>query len=141
MGERSLVDYVQKGMKRRWSSTKHADSWTPGIPDLSFYLKASGMNSWLEAKNVTRLPARPGTPLHTDAEFTSAQAAFLLDRDGKLLCRVQPTRQYIGLLARDAMDLWRDEGWPLSLWLNRGIVWTGRINWEEFEAWLSTKTT
>lgn len=134
MSERTLVDYVLRGMKGHGHFTKHADAWTPGIADLSWRVR--GVNGWLELKNASRVPVRAGTRLKLDSEFTGAQAAFLLERDGKLLTRVQPRGLYVGLSAGDAMALWRAGGWSLADWLAAGIVWQRRIDWEEFTEWL-----
>lgn len=139
MSEDTLVGYVRGGMRGRWSMTKHHDAFTPGIPDISY--RSQGVNGWLELKECTALPARPLTPLKFGSEFTLEQALFLRDRDGKLLIRVTPERLYIGLNAPQAWALHADRGWPLLRFVNEGRVWKHRIDWRQFEQWLSTSGT
>lgn len=119
--------------------TKHADAWTPGIADLS--LRIAGVNTWIEAKNCSQLPKREGTRVRFDHELKDEQAAFLMERDGKLMVRIQPTREYIGLDAAGAMRWWRERGWPLEE-LRRVAArrWIRSINWREMSEWLSTRT-
>jgi len=135
MTERTLVDYVLKGMKGRWSATKHADAWTPGIADLSY--RVNGHNGWMELKTITAPPKRPGTIARFDHPLSSSQVGFLTERDGKLLVRILSPRLYLGFDAREIAEMWRADGWPFALLEQMAAqAWKQRIDWKEMVEWL-----
>lgn len=135
MSERTLVDYVLKGMKGWWSATKHADAWTPGIADISY--RVGNVNGWLELKTITALPKRAATIARFDHPLSSAQAGFLMERDGKLLVRVLSPRQYLGFDAHEIGELHRAGGWPIEeLRARSAREWWLKIDWREMCEWL-----
>ena len=141
MSERSFVDYITHGLKANCapcSVTKHADQWTPGIADLSF--RVGGVNGWVELKDVPKLPVRAETRVRFGSEFTTAQALFLLERDGKLLIRVPERKLYLGMTADWAWEMQRDGGWALAAMRTHAAEWSRKIDWRELSEWLSTKT-
>lgn len=128
MSERSLIDYTLNGMKPFWKyGTKHADPYTPGIPDLSGFIPQCG-NVWIEAKALDKWPARDGTIVRL-TRFTDDQKYFLINRNGFLFLRV--SRDYLLFYgARQIMNagtVTRAEMYDMALrW------WKGQVDWKQF---------
>jgi hypothetical protein len=136
MAERSLVDYVLTGMQGHWTGgTKHADAYTPGIADVSGYVKKRG-NVFIELKALHTWPSRPMTPVKINLD--ALQREFLKERHGWLFLRVK--RDYL-LYSWDRAYVFDDSpGWPAHIMkAAANKTWKHKVDWKEFERCLNLK--
>lgn len=137
MTERTLVDYVLRGMKRRWKKpVKHADAYTEGIADLSGYVPPAG-NVFIELKALRRWPLRPRTCVKLG--LSNAQRDFLQMRKGWLFVRVG--REYLIFHWR-MLCLIDDKHKPNTAEMLRELssqIWKNRVDWKEFAEWISLR--
>ncbi len=130
MSERTLVDYVLRGLAPYWRCpVKHADAFTAGVPDVSGHLPGVGTR-WIELKANRNWPARAATPVRL-ACYTEEQKRFLIERKGVLLLRVG--REYLLFVRPRALKLLG----TVSREQTRQIAaarWTGKIPWDDLVA-------
>ena len=127
MSERTLIDYVLRGMSGRWEwGCKHADPYTPGIADMSGFIPRAG-NVWIECKALDRWPVRPGTAVKL-SRFTPEQRAFLRARRGFLFLRVG--RDY--LLYHGPVIENMDRMNRAEMVAGAECQWQGSVDWQEF---------
>lgn len=138
MTERTLVDYVLRGMRRHWQKpVKHADAFTEGVADVSAYLLPAG-NAFVEMKARRRWPKRAATKVLFG--LTEAQRDFLTQRRGWLFVRV--AREYL-LFDYRAVLFWIDQPkHPQTAAMLRrraSQIWKNSVNWKEFAQWISLR--
>ncbi len=129
MSEKSLWSYIRNGMKGKWThANRHEDSVSIGIADVSYYHRG---NSWIELKEVKKLPVRRNTPVRLGQWHKNggAQRHFLTQRKGWLLIRVNhPKRMYL-LFDHNHLPPWIS---PLWNWIdmtdNAQHIWTNKID-------------
>ena len=130
MAERSLVDYVLRGMKGRWAwPVKHADGFTEGVADVSGWIKPAG-TVWIELKALDKWPVRATTPVRLALE--ELQKEFLWHRRGWLLARVK--REYF-LFDRFAVrnDVETEHCTQEAFRKAAKYSWRNSIDWQQFE--------
>jgi hypothetical protein len=134
MAERTLVDYVLRGMSERWRwPVKHADAFTAGIADLSAWIEPAG-NIWLELKALRSWPKRAGTPVRLD--LREDQKLFLLHRHGYCFARIG--RDYLLWEADKAYFLLDNERSTQQVLRECALkAWVGKVDWEEFATCIS----
>jgi hypothetical protein len=135
--ERTLVDYVLRGMKRRWKKpVKHADAYTEGIGDLSAWIWPVG-NVFIELKALRQWPKRPETKVSLG--LSDAQRDFLEMRRGWLFVRVGKEYLLFDWRAVFCIDV-QDKPQTAHMLRSRACqVWKNSVNWKEFEEWISLK--
>lgn len=79
--ESSLWKTVQKNMKGFWEADRVENPVNPGMPDVYFTLKSSGVMGWIELKHAHAWPRKACTPLRID-HFTRVQRNWF-KRHGK----------------------------------------------------------
>jgi hypothetical protein len=138
VAERSLVDYVLRGMKRYWDwPVKHADGYTEGIADLSAWIRPAG-NIFIELKALERWPARASSPVVLGLE--ELQRYFIVERRGWLFVRVG--REYLLFDANETF-VWVDRAEATQAVLRQVAtkVWKNSVNWKEFARWVKRSRT
>lgn len=131
MAERSLVDYVLRGMRGRWKKpVKHADAFTPGIADLSAWLDAKRGTVWIELKAIPDWPVRLSTPVKFGLD--DAQRDFLWERHGWLFVRIN--RGYMLFNRRAVQYVVDTDSSTRNVLVTAAIgAWNNSVNWKEFE--------
>jgi hypothetical protein len=131
-GENYLQRYTIEGLTKRFSAcfvTKHNDI-TPGVPDLSVFVKLTEKNTWIELKAKPQFPQNLEKPVHFD-HYTEHQALFLRQRKGWLFIRVK--RIYFLFNSEQAWRFWESGGFTkAAMSENATVVWHGAVNWKEF---------
>lgn len=80
MIENTFKKYLIRIMGNLWDVQSHEDYHSVGIPDLSY--GASGVNGWIELKQVKEWPVLKYTPVRI-AKYTPAQVNWLYNRGEK----------------------------------------------------------
>ena len=75
--EHQMWKTLSKAVGNLWDATRHEDSISRGVPDVSF--AAWGRGGWLELKVLTKWPIRPDTIISLD-HFTPQQKVWLWRR-------------------------------------------------------------
>lgn len=131
MVERSLVDYVLKGMRGRWKKpVKHADAFTPGIADLSAWLDKKRGTVWIELKAIPDWPVRLNTPVKFGLD--ELQRDFLWERHGWLFVRVRRGYMLFGCCTIKYM-IDTPRATRNALVESTLGAWNNSVNWKEFE--------
>lgn len=136
MAEKSLWAYLRKGMKGKWAhATRHEDLLGVGIADASFYHHG---NSWMELKEVQKLPARETTGISLGQwhENGGAQRHFLIKRKGWLMIRVNRPKRFYLLFSHHSLPPWRkDARWTWREFKdNAYYIWPNRIYFDTLES-------
>jgi len=133
MAEKSLWSYLRKGMKGKWRHAKrHEDLLGGGTSDVSYYHHG---NSWIELKEVKKLPARETTGINLGQYHKEeSQRHFLIMRKGWLLIRVNyPKRTYI-LFDWNDLPPYDKPHWTYDEMMEHCIIyWWRRINFDEMD--------
>ena len=138
MAEKSSWTYLRNNMKGRWAhANRHEDLLGVGIADVSYY---SDGNSWIELKEVKKLPVRPGTGISLGQWHNNggAQRHFLVKRRGWLLTRVnQPRREYL-LFRYDNLPPWeKEKRWTYLQMVDASYyMWRNRIDFKTLAIFL-----
>jgi hypothetical protein len=129
MSERTLVNYLMRGMKGKWKvPVKHADQFTEGVADVSGHLPRCG-TLWVECKAKGAFPKRPGT--NVKVGLSPMQRRFLVGRRGWLLVRVG--REYFLFHHLEAAKWIDKEGCTQERF--RSVAdrcWSRSIRWDDF---------
>ncbi len=135
MAEKSIWAYLKNGMRGKWShAQRHECMINKGVADVSYFHFG---NSWLELKEVKKLPARPTTGIKLGRWSDLHQRYFLIKRHGWLFIRVNyPERTYLLFswknLPPDVAPFWTwDE---LRVWAV--CIWTNRVDFDELSEFL-----
>jgi len=129
LAEKSLWAYLRKGMKGKWEHGMRVECMlNKGVADVSYYHRG---NSWIELKEVKKLPARPTTGIKLGRWEDQAQRLFLIRRRGWLLVRVNyPDRCYVLFqhtdLPPDQRPYWTWGDWGKHAY----YIWEHRIDFE-----------
>lgn len=75
--EQRMWAQLHKAVGNKWHATRHEDTISKGIPDVSF--GAHGKQGWIELKVLDKWPAKPSTIIHLPL-FTKEQKAWLTMR-------------------------------------------------------------
>lgn len=133
MAEKSLWSYLRKGMMGKWEhARRHEDSISLGTSDVSYYHAG---NSWIELKEVKKLPARAATGISLGQwhENDGAQRHFLIKRKGWLFVRVNyPQRMYL-LFDHKHLPPWEKNKRLNWIEFSRScyFIWHNRIDFEQ----------
>lgn len=131
MAEKTLWAYLKNGMRPYWEhATRHEDTVSTGIADVSYYLNGNG---WIELKEVKVLPKRDSTGITLGQWHKNfgAQRHFLVKRKGFLLIRINaPYREYILLDWEHLPPFELEQRWTYFDLLGNGHVWAGKIDFK-----------
>jgi hypothetical protein len=115
-------------MKPFWEkAVKHADAYTPGIADVSAWIRGAG-NIWVENKAIAHWPRYPDTPVTLGLE--DLQRAFLIARRGFLFARVGRTYLLWDHLWLDRIDTHHATRRRVERVAVR--IWNNKVIWKEF---------
>lgn len=115
--EQRMWAQLSKAMGNAWHATRHEDTITKGLPDVSF--GADGVQGWIELKVLERWSGNPKTIIRLPL-FTAEQKAWLTLRGAR------GGRCFL-LLKIEAEDLW-------LLFGHRVLTDLGRMTQEEMLA-------
>ena len=59
--EKQLIDNIKKGLRGKVYFQKHEDSYSPGIPDISYHIKKMLGSGWIEFKRKKEWPKKKDT--------------------------------------------------------------------------------
>ena len=121
--ERSLWQYLRKGMKGRWRAQRLEDKLSEGIPDLCYAIYGKPGCGFIELKYKAAWPKRALTPLRIQ-HYTQEQKLWIGsmgDLSGSVFLLLQVAKEYLlfdseaaqyvgeytrGELTADAMGHW-----------------------------------
>lgn len=133
MSEKNFWQYLRRKMKQSgWHVSRHEDSVTLGIPDISFGI--DGIGGWIELKYLKNWPKQKNTKVKIH-HLTMLQCKWLYSRgltSGNCWIFVQIEKDYLLYPWNQAYCLRNGDWTKAEMFENAYGHWKNKLNIDEF---------